>query len=74
MTAHQEEAITDCLILEVGDPTREDRHSLEPDPGDLKSMSKGDALNKLRDLASAFRRRAVDCDHLATTILQEWLE
>ena len=74
MVAHQEEAITDCLVVEVSDPTDEDRYGLEPDPGDLPSMSKSEALDKLGELARTFRARAVDCDHLATTILQEWLD
>jgi mannose-6-phosphate isomerase-like protein (cupin superfamily) len=68
LTVHQEEALTDCLLFEVSDPTREDRYALEPDPGGLPSMSNGAACAKLQDLADAYRRKAVDCDHLITAI------
>jgi quercetin dioxygenase-like cupin family protein len=68
LTVHQEEALTDCVVFEVSDPTREDRFALEPDPGGLPSMSDKDAILKLQALADAHRRKAVDCDHLATAI------
>ena len=74
MVAHQEEAITDCLVIEVSDPTDDDRYGLEPDPGDLPSMTKGEALKKLGALAQAFRAKAMDCDRIASLMLGEWLD
>lgn len=68
LTLHQEEALTDCVIFEVSDPTRNDRYAIEPDPGGLPSMSSDDAVLILRGLASAARKKAALCDHMATQI------
>lgn len=70
MTVHQEEALADCVILEVGDPTSDDRYGIIPDPGGLPSMTNHEAMAKLQNLADAYRRKAVDCEHLLTAIQQ----
>jgi len=68
LLVHQEEALTDCLVFEVGDPTVEDRYGIEPDPGGLKSMSDADAVRMLKGLEGAFRLRADDLRALAQHI------
>ena len=68
LTVHQEEALTDCVIFEVSDPTTNDRFAIEPDPGGLISMSTEDAVMLLRGLASAARKKAARCDHMANQI------
>ena len=68
LTLHQEEAITDCVVFEVSDPTSNDRFAIEPDPGGLPSMTSEGAIGKLRDLASRHRKKAAMCDHMATQI------
>ena len=70
---HQEEACEDSVILEVGDPTREDRYALEPDPGGLPSMSDDQAVTILQRLGEAFRERALDAEAWITHIRRRGL-
>ena len=65
---HQEEALTDCVIFEVGDPTVEDRYAIEPDPGGLPSMTDADAIAILKKLEENLRLRAEDCHALGQHI------
>ena len=59
---HQEEALTDCVVFEVSDPTREDRYAIESDPGGLPSMTNEAAQDILArlSLALATRRQQVE--------------
>ena len=68
LTLHQEEALTDCVLFEVSDPTSNDRFAIEPDPGGLPSMTDEQAIVILRGLASANRRKAAQCDQMANQI------
>lgn len=70
---HQEEALTDCVLFEVSDPTTEDRYGLIPDPGALSSMTDGVACQKLNELEQALRQRADDCLVLRDAIAAEGL-
>ena len=72
-TIHQEEAVTNCIIIESSDPTLDDRYGIIPDPGHLPSMSSMEAIAKLRHLANAMQRRADDCVALAYQIEQRGL-
>jgi len=65
---HQELAVTDCVVFEVSDPTREDRYAIEPDPGGLPSMTTQAAVIMLQAFAEALRNRAAACYTLADTI------
>lgn len=63
---HQEEALTDCVILEVSDPTSDDRVRVEAeygldDGGGLPSMTPDQARAKLRGLSGAFMAKAAEC-------------
>ena len=73
-TVHQEETLTDCTIVEVSDPTREDRYAIVPDPGGLPSMTDADAILKLKRLALAFLQRSLECYELAIIIGQKGLK
>ena len=73
-TVHQEEAIEDSIVIEVGDPTIEDRYAITPDPGGLPSMTDEQASDKLAALAAAFRARAEDCEMLAQQIAANGLQ
>jgi len=70
---HQEEALTDCEVFEVSDPTEDDRVRVEAQYGvsgegdALPSMTKADARRKLVALCAAFRRRAAECADAAMT-------
>lgn len=68
MTFHREEALTDCVLFEVSDPTTEDRYPIIPDPGGLPPMTDEQAILKVSDYAAALRLRAAECDHLARQI------
>ena len=67
-TIHQEEALEDSIVIEVGDPTIEDRYAITPDPGGLPSMTDEEACDKLAMLAAALKARAEDCEILAQQI------
>ena len=67
---HQEEAVSDCTIFEVGDPTINDRVRVEadyglPTEGGLPSMTPSEAVTKLRTFAAALRERADECEYRA---------
>jgi mannose-6-phosphate isomerase-like protein (cupin superfamily) len=62
---HQEEALEDSVIVEVSDPTAHDRYAIEPDPGELPSMTDADAIAILHRLRDDFKLRSEDCDALA---------
>lgn len=64
-TFHRETALTDCVIVEVGDPTSDDRYRSGEDYGGLVSMTDVEANQKLLDLAAALRVRAAECESLA---------
>lgn len=68
LTLHQEEALEDCIVFEVSDPTSEDRYGIVPDPGALPSMSDQDAVDKLITLADCLRQRADECAALAQCV------
>lgn len=65
---HQEEALEDSVIIEVSDPTENDRYGIEPDPGGLPSMSDADALLILQKLEENLKLRAEDCHALGQHI------
>ena len=73
-TIHQEEALEDSIIIEVGDPTTGDRYAIVPDPGGLPSMTNKQACDKLALLAAALKARAEDCEILAQEIAVNGLE
>lgn len=56
-TVHQEEALKDSVIIEISDPTTDDRVSLEPDPGGLPSLTKAKAAHIADELAEGLLRR-----------------
>lgn len=74
MTLHRETALTDCTIVEVSDPTREDRFRSGEDYGGLRSMTDTEASDKLIALAQSLEARASDCRDLAVHILREGLK
>lgn len=63
-TVHQEEALTDCTVFEVSDPTEHDRYAIEPDPGGLPSMTDEDAMAILWQLIGRLGDRMNDCSRL----------
>lgn len=65
---HRETALTACIIIEVSDPTVDDRFRSGADYGGLKSMTDDEAHDKLHAFASALRRRAVECEQLAERV------
>lgn len=70
---HQEEALTDCQIIEVGDPTVDDRVRVDAQYGQtgggtLPSMTPNAAAAKLRALACALENRAASCWKWASQI------
>lgn len=73
LSVHQEEALTDCVIIEVSDPTQEDRFAIEPDPGGLPSMSDAHAIQELTQLKAAARRKAAQCDFVIGMIQTDGL-
>ena len=70
---HQEEAVTDCVEIEAGDPTLDDRVRMEqvygfaPDGG-LPSMTPLQAAQHLAGLGTAFLARGWDCQDWAREI------
>ena len=59
LTVHQEHAITECVEIELADPTLEDRYVVEwVVHGELSSMSDAQAQGHLVRLARACRARA----------------
>ena len=71
---HQEEALTDCVILEVSDSTSEDRYAIEPDPGGLPSMTDSQACEILWHLIGRLTDRVSDCTMLHRQIKAHGLE
>ena len=70
---HQEEAVTDAITFEVGDPLLNDRVRVEADYGlasvaGLDSQSAEAAATKLTALAESLRLRGLACDQWATDI------
>lgn len=65
---HQEEALEDSIIIEVSDPTQDDRYAVEPDPGGLPSMTDAEAVKSLRRLVNALDTRACRLENLAASI------
>lgn len=65
---HQEEALEDSVIIEVSDPTVNDRYAIEPDPGGLPSMTDADAIAILQRLEASLKTRAEECHLLAQHI------
>lgn len=63
-TVHQEEALTDCTVFEVSDPTENDRYAIEPDPGGLPPMTDEDAMAILWHLIGRLGDRMNDCSRL----------
>lgn len=73
-TVHQEEAITECVIIEVSDPTTDDRVSMELDPGGLPSMDDEQAAAKMIDLAQRLEGRANGYRMLASAARRKGLK
>lgn len=71
---HQEEALTDCVIFEVGDPTEHDRYAIEPDPGGLPSMTDAQALQILWQMIGRLSDRVSDCSRLRRQIQDHGLQ
>lgn len=73
---HQEEAVTDVVTFEVGDPTAHDRVRVESAygltvEGGLPSQPPPEAATMLRALAKALMDRAAQCVACAETIAQQ---
>lgn len=71
---HQEEALEDSVIFEVSDPTENDRYGIEPDPGNLPSMSDADALVILQKLEENLKSRAEDCHTISQMVWEHGLK
>lgn len=69
LTVHQEEALTDCVVFEVSDPTRDDRYAIEPDPGGLPSMTDDAALAIAAEIECALLGRAAVYDRMSLLLL-----
>ena len=64
LTLHQEEALTDCVIVECSDPTLDDRWAIEPDPGGLPSMDIQQAMEIAWDLQKRFNEAHARCSNV----------
>jgi hypothetical protein len=77
LVVHQEEAITDCVEIELADPTLDDRYvverAAEAKSGELASMSDSQAQGHLLRLARALRARALECEALSEQIRTQGL-
>lgn len=71
LTFHRETALTDCILFEVSDPTRDDRYGLVKDP--LPNMTDDQAVCILTQLAEQLEQRARTCRATAKTITQQTL-
>jgi mannose-6-phosphate isomerase-like protein (cupin superfamily) len=76
MVVHQEEAMTDVVVFEVGDPIHNDRERVEADydyPAGtgLPSTPALDSVESLLKLASSFRKRGEECCILAEHLLRQ---